>query len=152
MMTPVEGFTTVSAPAEAIWERFLDVPNWPSWNRSIARARVGCGQLHEGATLIWWFNPIRGWMPYRMPARATIVEFIPVERVTWEVTALPGFHARHSYLFERDPGGDQSRFGSWEQAEGPAYRLLSRFWDAHFRFVRDQSLLGARRLADQLHD
>ena len=72
-------------------------------------------------------------------------EFEPCDRVTWEVRA-PGFHALHSYRFaaldER-----RCRFGSWEVAEGPAYRGLRRFWNAHFRYVCRESLAGASALA-----
>ena len=51
----------------------------------------------------------------------------------------------HSYRFaalEEERCG----FGSWEVAEGPAYRALHRFWDAHFRYVCRESLAGARSL------
>jgi len=83
-----------------------------------------------------------------MPAAAKIIECKPQQKVTWEVRA-PGFHARHSYLFE-PLGPDSSRFGSWEVAEGPSYRLMRRFWLAHFRFVRDQSLAGARAFGERV--
>jgi hypothetical protein len=58
---------------------------------------------------------------------------------------MPGFHARHAYWME-PLGPDRSRFGSWEVAEGPVYRLLRRFWVAHFAFVRDASVRGAAAL------
>ena len=80
----------------------------------------------EGATLVWTFNPIKPRYPYKLPARAEIVEFERNDRVTWEVRA-PGFHALHSYRFA-EVGPDSCRFGSWEVAEGPAYRALRRFW------------------------
>ena len=75
---------------------------------------------------------------------AEIVELERCERVTWEA-ALPGFHALHSYRFE-DLGGGNCRFGSWEVAEGAAYRATRRFWLAHFRFVCSESLAGAATL------
>ena len=126
---------------------FADVPAWRDWNPCIAWARVSGGELKEGATLYFAFKPIRRHYLYRMPAVAKIVECDPPRKVTWEASA-PGFHAHHSYLFE-PLGPDSSRFGSWEVAEGPAYRLMRRFWLAHFRFVCDQSLAGARALSER---
>ena len=142
---PITGSVELELPVERLWEIFLDVPGWARWNPCIWRARVRGGELREGATLIWAFNPIERRYLYKLPATAEIVEFEPCDRVTWEVR-LPGFHALHSYRFaaldERS-----CRFGSWEVAEGPAYRRLSRFWNAHFRYVCRESLAGAAALA-----
>ena len=104
-----------------------------------ARRRTG-----QGATLAWVFNPIKSWYPYKMPARAEIVELEPHDRVTWEVS-LPGFHALHSYRFAGF-GEGRSRFGSWEVAEGALFRATRRFWLAHFRYVCRASLAGAETL------
>ena len=143
---PVEATTEVSLPVERMWETFADVRGWPTWNPCMAWSRVSGGELTEGATLYWAFKPIRRHYLYRMPAMAKIVHCEPRRKVTWEVSA-PGLHAHHSYLFE-PLGSGSSRFGSWEVAEGPSYRLMRRFWLAHFRFVRDQSLAGARALGE----
>jgi hypothetical protein len=74
-----------------------------------------------------------------------VVEFEPHDRVTWEAKA-PGFHAVHSYRFA-SLGNGRCRFGSWEVAEGAAYRMMRRFWIAHFRFVCRESLRGAQTLS-----
>jgi glyoxylase-like metal-dependent hydrolase (beta-lactamase superfamily II) len=58
---------------------------------------------------------------------------------------LPGFYARHTYSIDALPGG-RSRFTSWEKAYGWGFRLTRRFWLAHFTFVRNRSLAGARAL------
>lgn len=100
------------------------------------------GRLARGATLVWAFRPVRRRYLYRLPAIARLVVVEPEREVTWEVTALPGFHARHTYSFA-DLGEGRSRFGSWEQASGPLYRWLHRFWTAHFRFVCEESIAGA---------
>jgi polyketide cyclase/dehydrase/lipid transport protein len=138
-------------PVAELWETFLDVERWPRWNPCIWRARVrGDGELREGAMLAWVFNPIKPWYPYKMPARAEIVEFQRHDRVTWEVNAA-GFHAIHSYRFA-ELGPDRCRFGSWEVAEGPAYRATRRFWLAHFHYVCRESLRGAKTLAPTATD
>jgi hypothetical protein len=142
---PIADAVELAMPVDRLWESFLDVARWPEWNRCIWRARVREGALREGATLIWAFNPIRRGYPYKLPARAEIVELEPHDRVTWEVSA-PGFHALHSYRFA-GLGPERCRFGSWEVAEGPAYRALRRFWLAHFRYVCRESLAGAHTLA-----
>jgi hypothetical protein len=135
-------------PVEALWHAFMDVERWPEWNPCIWSARVkGGAELAEGATLIWAFNAIKPRYLYKLPARAEIVELVPHDRVTWEVNA-PGFHALHSYRFA-GLGPDRCRFGSWEVAEGPAYRALRRFWLAHFRYVCRSSLDGAQALAER---
>jgi hypothetical protein len=141
---PIEGSVEVALPVEQLWQTFLDVEDWPRWNPCIWRSRVRDGELREGATLAWVFNPIKPWYPYKMPARAEIVEFLDHDRVTWEVDA-PGFHALHSYRFA-DLGDGRSRFGSWEVAEGITFRATRHFWLAHFRYVCRASLAGAARL------
>jgi hypothetical protein len=144
---PVAGTVELEMPVERLWQAFMDVSSWPSWNPCIWRSRVREGELREGATLSWVFNPIRRWYPYKMPARAEIVEFERHDRVTWEVNA-PGFHALHSYRFA-PLGPERSRFGSWEVADGPLYRTTRRFWIAHFRYVCHASLAGAARLSEK---
>ncbi len=141
---PIEGVVDVDMPLPRLWQAFVDVPEWPSWNRCIRRARVREGELTLDANLVWAFNPIKPYLLYKLPATAEIVEFEPQARVTWEVTA-PGFHALHAYGFA-PTGADRCRFGSWEVADGPTYRAARRFWLAHFRFVCRESLAGARRL------
>lgn len=142
---PIEGSVDLELPIEDLWKAFLDVAGWPRWNPCIWRARVRRGELREGAKLVWVFNPIKRWYPYKMPARAEIVEFERHDRVTWEVNTL-GFHALHSYRFA-DLGAGRSRFGSWEVAEGISFRATRRFWLAHFRYVCRASLAGAETLA-----
>ncbi len=134
----------LALPVERVWQAFLDVPRWPDWNPCIAWARVRGGELQRGATLIWAFNPIERRYLYRLPAVARIVELERHERITWEVR-MPGFHALHSYRFAA-LGEERCRFGSWEIAEGPAYRALRRFWLAHFRYVCRESRAGAQAL------
>jgi polyketide cyclase/dehydrase/lipid transport protein len=141
---PIAGSVVLELPVERLWEIFLDVPGWARWNPCIWRSSVRGGELREGATLVWAFNPIRRAYLYKMPATAEIVEFEPHDRVTWEVGA-PGFHALHSYRFAA-AGEGRCRFGSWEVAEGPAYRAMRRFWLAHFRYVCRESLTGAQSL------
>jgi hypothetical protein len=142
---PIAGSVELQLPVQRLWEIFLDVPGWASWNPCIWRSRVRGGELRQGATLVWAFNPIERRYLYKLPATAEIVELEPYDRVTWEVR-FPGFHALHSYRFAGLDEG-RCRFGSWEVAEGPAYRALRRFWNAHFRYVCRESLRGAQTLS-----
>jgi hypothetical protein len=144
---PVEGAVDLDLPLDELWDTFYKVECWHEWNPCIWRARVDAGGLAENARLVWAFNPIDRRYLYKLPAVATIVEFRPRERVTWEV-ALPGLHALHSYRFAELEGG-RSRFGSWEVGEGSIYRGVRRFWLAHFRFVCESSLRGAAMLAER---
>lgn len=142
---PIEGSVEVALPVEELWRIFRRVRAWPEWNSCFWVAGVRGGRLEANRTLLWAFEPIRPEYPYKLPAIAQLVEVLPGRRVTWEVTALPGFHARHSYWMEPLDDG-RSRFGSWEVAQGPLYRLARPFWLAHFRFVREASLAGAAGL------
>jgi hypothetical protein len=150
---PVSDWIGMPMSVTELWQRFADVRAWPTWNPCMWTATVTGGpSLAEGAVpaagrlLVWAFNPIRRRYLYRLPAIATLVEVVPEQRMTWEVRLLPGMWARHTYWMEPlEDGG--CRFGSWEVAEGPVYRLLRTFWLAHFRYVCRQSLIGAGRLA-----
>ena len=142
-MVPVEGTVSVHVPADVLWECFRRADWWPRWNRCFYWARNT--DLVPGQPLVWCFQPIRPEYVYKLPAMAGIVEVEPRRRVTWHVTALPGFFARHTYLFEELEDGS-SRFGSWEKAMGPSFRATRRFWLSHFKFVCDRSMEGARRL------
>ncbi len=142
---PIAGSTDLELPVERLWTTFIDVPRWPDWNPCFSKASVDGGELEVGATLRFTFHPIERRYPYRLPAKAEIVELQEHDRVTWEVSA-PGFHAVHSYRFAA-AGPERCRFGSWEVAEGPTYRALRRFWLAHFRFVCRESLAGAHTLS-----
>jgi hypothetical protein len=142
---PVEGSTTLEVPVERMWAAQLDVPGWHEWNTCFAWSRMVGGRVELGKTLLFVFNPIQRRFPYRLPAVAKIVELEPYERLTWEVR-LPGFHALHSYRFER-LDDRTCRYGSWEVAEGALYRVARGFWLAHFNYVCESSLRGARGLA-----
>jgi hypothetical protein len=142
-MEPVHGTVDVNIPADVLWECFRHASWWPRWNPCMWWALND--ELVEGQPLIWAFEPIQWWYLYRLPGVATLVEVEANRKVTWEVTALPGLYARHTYSIE-DLGNGRSRFGSWEKASGPGFRALKGFWLTHFVFVKDESLNGARQL------
>lgn len=142
-MVPVAGTVDVEIPIDKLWQCFRRARLWPRWNPCFHLAKNQ--DLTVGQKLIWSFHPIRWWMLYRFPAIADIVEVEPGKKVTWEVTALPGFFARHTYHLE-DLGNGKTRFGSWEQAMGWSFRLFRRFWISHFTMVKDRSLEGAQFL------
>ena len=144
-MAPVQGTIDVNIPTAVFWEAFTHANWWPRWNKCFFWAHNR--DLVLGEKLIWAFEPIRWWYLYKMFAIANIVELRKDGKVTWEVTALPGFYARHTYHVT-DLGDGRTRFGSWEQAHGAQIRfpLTKKFWVAHFTFVKDRSLEGARYL------
>jgi hypothetical protein len=145
-MEPIAGSIDLDVPLEVLWQAFQCPRHWPKWNPCFFVAWNP--RLEVGGFLIWVFQPIKSWMLYKMPAVARIVEVQgsgPRRRVTWKVTMLPGFYARHTYHLE-DLGDGRSRFGSWEKAYGWSFRGLRRFWIAHFTFVLQASLDGAREL------
>ena len=141
--TPVAGTVDVAIPIDVLWACFTHTNLWPRWNPCVFWVRNH--DLVLGQELIWVFEPIRWWYIYKLPARARIVELQTKHKVTWEVTFIPGFYARHTYSME-DLGDDRTRFGSWEKAAGPSFRPLKTLWLAHFVFVKDRSLAGVQRL------
>jgi glyoxylase-like metal-dependent hydrolase (beta-lactamase superfamily II) len=145
-MTPVAGTVDLDIPIDTLWESFRHANFWPRWNKCFFWARNR--DLVVGKHLIWCFEPIKPWYPYKMWSIANIVEVEPRRKVTWEVTAFPGMYARHTYHME-DLGNGRTRFGSWEKAMGPGFRIIGRFWLAHFTFVKDRSLEGALQLNEQ---
>jgi len=142
-MTPVEGSVDIEVPADVLWALFTRPNRWPRWNPCFRW--VYNTTLVEGEHLLWCFNPIKKWYPYIMPATANVIEVEPGRRVTWEVNALPGFYAHHTYSIDALPGG-RSRFRSWEKATGRGFLATKKFWVEHFTFVKDRSLEGARTL------
>src|SRR6266699_647787 len=133
-MIPVQGAVDVDVPLATLWDFFTHADWWPSWNRCFFWAKNR--SLVKGLQLVWVFQPIRWWYPYKMFAIAKIVELEERRRVTWEVTALPGFYARHTYHVE-ELGNGRSRFGSYEKAMGWSFHLFRWFWIPHFIFVKD---------------
>jgi len=148
-MEPVHGHVDVRIPAATLWEFFRQAQLWPQWNRCFYRVRNA--DLVAGQRLVWAFQPIRPVYLYKMPAIADIVQVEAGHQVAWHVTALPGFFARHVYRLE-DLGDGLTRFGSWEKAMGGGFRATRRFWLAHFLFVRDRSLEGARLLEQRYQE
>jgi hypothetical protein len=142
-MTPIHGYVDVNIPRDVMWEKFTRPNTWYQWNNCFFWAFNS--ELKLDKHLIWCFQPIRSWYFYKMPAIAKIIELEPPHKVTWEVTILPGFYARHTYYME-DLGNNRTRFGSWEKATGWSFRFLKWFWIPHFVFVKDCSLEGARHL------
>lgn len=145
-MVPVQGTVDVDIPIDVLWASFAKANLWPRWNKCFFWTRNK--DLVKGQHLIWTFQPIKPWYPYKMWAIANIVELEPGKKVTWEVTALPGMYARHTYHME-DLGNNRTRFGSWEQGMGWGFRPMRWFWLAHFTFVKDESLAGALALERQ---
>lgn len=145
-MVPVQGTVDVDIPIDTLWEAFVHANDWPRWNDCFFWVRNK--SLVKGQHLIWTFQPIKPWLPYKMWSIANIVEYVPRQKVTWEVTALPGMYARHTYHVE-DLGNGRTRFGSWEQGMGWGFRMVRWFWIRHFTFVKDESLKGASRLEEQ---
>ncbi|HTP08679.1 MAG TPA: MBL fold metallo-hydrolase [Anaerolineae bacterium] len=142
-MAPVHGTVDIDVPPEVLWQCFRNANLWPRWNACMFWANNR--DLVLGQKLIWAFEPIRWWYPYLLPGVANLIEVEENRKVTWEVVIMPGFYARHTYSID-DLGDGRSRFGSWEKAMGPMFRALKFFWIAHFIFVKDRSLQGARLL------
>ncbi len=142
-MEPVQGTVDVDIPIDIFWECFRRANYWPRWNKCFFWGHNR--DLKIGKHLIWAFQPIKPQYLYKMWSIANIVEVEDRKKVTWEVTALPGMYARHTYHVE-DLGNGRTRFGSWEQGTGGGFNLIKKFWIIHFTFVKDESLKGAAML------
>lgn len=147
-MDVVQGDIVVDVPADVMWEFFTNARLWPRWNPCFFWAYNKT--LVLGKKLVWIFKPIKWHYLYVMPASANIVELEFGKKVTWEVTVLPGFYARHTYSIE-DLGNGKCRFSSWEKATGWSFRLMKKFWINHFEFVKNKSLEGAKHVESVYH-
>ncbi|KYF73534.1 hypothetical protein BE15_15835 [Sorangium cellulosum] len=123
-MLPVAGTIEVDIPVDVLWGFFTRPRDWPRWSPCFLW--VHNERLAPGQRLTWCFRPIHPFHPYVMPAVADIVEVEPGRRVTWEVTALPGFHARHP------PELLPSSHPSLREAASPVAAALS-FYSSHVR-------------------
>ena len=144
-MEPVHGVVDVNIPIDVFWECFRRANYWPRWNKCFFCAYNR--DLVVGKQLLWAFEPIKPWYLYKLWSIAKIVEVKERTKATWEVTAFPGMYARHTYHVE-DLGNGWTRFGSWEKATGKGFNFLKKFWIAHFTFVKNRSLAGARQLEE----
>lgn len=144
-MEPVQGTVDVNIPIDTFWECFRHANYWPRWNKCFFCAYNR--DLVVGKQLLWAFEPLKPWYLYKLWSIAKIVEVETQSKATWEVTAFPGMYARHTYHVE-DLGNGWTRFGSWEKATGKGFHFLKRFWLAHFTFVKNRSLEGARQLEE----
>ncbi|WP_437689224.1 MBL fold metallo-hydrolase [Sorangium sp. So ce176] len=123
-MLPVAGTIEVDIPVDVLWGFFTRPRDWPRWSPCFLW--VHNERLAPGQRLTWCFRPIHPFHPYVMPAVADIVEVEPGRRVMWEVTALPGFHARHP------PELLPSSHPSLREAASPVAAALS-FYSSHVR-------------------
>jgi glyoxylase-like metal-dependent hydrolase (beta-lactamase superfamily II) len=140
-MPPVHGTVDIEVPADVLWQCFRQANLWPRWNACMFWASnrdSGAGPETDLA-----FEPLRWWYFYSSPGVANLIEVEENRKVTWE-SGNAGFYARHTYSID-DLGGGRSRL-IVEKAMGPMFRALSFFWVAHFIFVKDRSLQGARLL------
>lgn len=114
-MTPVHGFVDVDVPIETLWQIFSRPNTWHRWNHCFLF--VINRELVLGEQLICLFEPIRSGFLYKMPAIAKIIELKQRHKVTWEVTFIRGFYARHTYYME-DLGNGRTRFGFLGESNG----------------------------------
>ncbi|MDD9940617.1 MAG: MBL fold metallo-hydrolase [Myxococcales bacterium] len=142
-MVPVDASVEIRVPATELWEVFSRPQAWPEWNKCFVAVKNERLELDD--QLMWVFGPIEPYYPYVMPAIAKVIELEPGHKVTWEVSALPGFYAHHTYSVEAIDD-QRCRFRSWEKAFGWSFRAGKAFWLAHFQFVNQRSLEGAQWL------
>jgi hypothetical protein len=85
--------TTISAPADHVWQVFTDVERWPTWTPSVVRATVVDGRSLEAGTAVRIKQP-------RMPALLWVVtEFTVGSSWTW-VARSPGIVTSATHVVE----------------------------------------------------
>jgi hypothetical protein len=99
----VEKSLEVEASARVIWDRMMEVSEWPSWKPFIKKAGVAGGYktISNGSKIT--FSALVGG-PVAIPLSAKVTEFSAPSRLAWE-GGIPGvFHAVHSFDF-KEVGG-----------------------------------------------
>jgi len=85
--------TTISAPADHVWQVFTDVERWPTWTPSVVRATVVDGRSLEAGTAVRVKQP-------RMPELVWVVtEFAVGSSWTW-VARSPGIVTSATHVVE----------------------------------------------------
>jgi hypothetical protein len=85
--------TTISAPADHVWQVFTDVERWPNWTPSVVRAAIVDGRALDVGTAVRIKQP-------RMPELAWVVTELTVGRSwTWVATS-PGIVTSATHVVE----------------------------------------------------
>src|SRR5256885_14932308 len=74
-MMPVAGTVDLDIPIDILWASFTHANFWPRWNKCFFWAHNR--DLVIGQHLIWCFEPIKAWYPYKLWSIANIVEVEP---------------------------------------------------------------------------
>jgi uncharacterized protein YndB with AHSA1/START domain len=107
------GSERIAAPAEAVWELWVDPDRWPDWNQQIERVEVD-GELRLG-------GEVRTKMRGGGTVRHTITELDPGRSLTYEAR-FPG--ARSGLEHRLEPGRRSVEVTHRRYVDGP----LSGFW------------------------
>jgi hypothetical protein len=104
----------VAAPVDTVWEVLRDLPNWPSWNRSVSKLEQQ-GDIRPGTSFVW----VAG----GSTIRSRIEEIERPRRIVWTGRTL-GIRAVHVWEFEATPDGTRVR--TRESFEGLIVRCFRR--------------------------
>lgn len=106
----IENAAEFGLPADAVWEAFATVPDWPAWWPGVRAARLSPG-CREGAVLelVLEGNPER--------SSARIVTFVPGKEIAWSRKGVLGSTTRTRWRLQPGEGGTVIRLES--PIEGP---------------------------------
>ncbi len=127
-----------SAPPEAIWRVWTDVPNWKQWDKGLREARLE-GSFAAGATgeLIPDKGPV---------SKFTITHLVPGESYTFQ-TKVPGGWLIIERRLERQQEGTQ--FTHEVQFTGPLKWLLGALLGRRYRAMLPEVMGNIAAIAEQ---
>ena len=130
---------SVKAPAERVWEQFLDVERWPQMTKSISEVRrLQDGPLQVGSQAI-----IK--QPGLPRARWQVTELDPGHSFTWQ-TSSGGVTTAGSHLVEGNGSGSTVMLGL--RQHGPLAWLAAVLYGRKTRRFLSMEIEGFRNAAE----
>lgn len=89
----------VAAPTDTVWDVLSDLPNWPSWNKSVSKLGLK-GDIEPGTTFVWVAGGSK--------IVSRLEELERPSRIVWTGRTM-GIRAVHVWTFEATAAGTRVR-------------------------------------------
>lgn len=136
----LEVSTSVSAPAERVWQTIMDVERWPEWTASVTSVeKLEPGDVRVG-------SKVRIKQPKLPPTVWTVSRIEPGRRMEWEAKA-PGSHTIAWHAAEPAADGTSKAILGIDQ-RGIFFKLTGWYFNKLTREYVDMELAGLRQRSE----